>query len=137
MPSFNLVHFFEDSPPDSVSFKPSNVYALGLAPVQQTHSSQADELVLLKRLWQELHDLPACERDAGVSHLLMRLCQLLQAWQADWCLHEGLLPSPQNMIAQGAVGRSKVCSPSGATTRPPQPVSPCFTSPSRLCNCTA
>ncbi len=102
MQSFNLAPIIEVKPPDPVSFKPCKVHALDLSHVQSSNSSKADELVLLKRLWQELQDLPAHEVDAGLSHLLMRLCQLLQAQHVDWCLHRGLPPSTHNLIAQQA-----------------------------------
>ncbi len=51
-----------------------------------------NELSLLSRLWHELNDLPAHEVDAGAQHLLMRLCQLVQATHAQWHL-EGMAAS--------------------------------------------
>lgn len=102
MQSFHLAQAIEVKVPDPVSFKPCKVHALDLTHAKSSNTSQADELVLLKRLWQELQDLPAHEVDAGLSHLLMRLCQLLQAQHVDWRLHKGLPPSPHNLIAQAS-----------------------------------
>jgi ATP/maltotriose-dependent transcriptional regulator MalT len=45
-----------------------------------------NELSLLSRLWHELNALPAHDVDAGAEHLLMRLCQLVQASHAQWHL---------------------------------------------------
>ncbi len=49
--------------------------------------SQSQELSLLMRLFRELQDLPAIEVDAGLSHLLNRLSQLLHAAQVSWHLN--------------------------------------------------
>lgn len=99
MQSHQLASVTEAKPPEPVSFKTGKAHALSLTHPQLRSTAQADEQVLLKRLWQELHDLPAHEVDAGLSHLLMRLCQLLQAQHVDWRLHRGLPPAAHNLIA--------------------------------------
>lgn len=55
----------------------------------------------LARLWREIQDLPATEVDVGSEHLLSRLCQLMQADQAQWEL-VGTLPSGKSIrMARG------------------------------------
>jgi DNA-binding CsgD family transcriptional regulator len=87
----------------TVNVRPLRRVALDPTPTPAAAEANSEQALLdLARLWREIQDLPANEVDAGLDHLLKRLCQLVSADGVRWELLGSMRPGKTVCVASQA-----------------------------------